>query len=425
MAREKFLSIKLLAESMFGEIHRIFWLIIAVGFLGGLTGAGYLKIMWMLQTKLGPAAWGPWPHVILMGATGLLIGLLTLYLGDPGNVELLVNNIHLLGGNEDIRQLRSLIPTSLISIAAGGAVGPEAPLVQTTGSIGTWLAERCHLPVQDKRILTITGMAAGLTVLFGSPLGAAIFALEILHRRGMEYYEALLPAVLGSLAGYAVFVAATGLDLAPIWSFPEMAPLTRSDIGWSVVIGVLAAAIAGLFTYLNLGLRWVFQWIPPLVRPVLGGVLLGLLAFWSPYALTFGESQITAIATAHLASGMFLVAALAKLLGSSLTLASDWKGGFIIPLFFIGAAFGQMVHGLFPQSNQVVIMSALMAGLLTGVTKTPLGSTVVVTEMAGLQLLPTTLIAAVISLLLTSEVGLIDTQRARDPGKTLPNPEAS
>ena len=82
-----------------------------------------------------------------------------------------------------------------------------------------------------------------------------------------------------------------------------------------------------------------------------------------------------------------------------------WRGGFIIPLFFIGVAAGRLTHLAFPGTNEVVLMAAFMAATNTGVTKTPLGSTLVVTQMAGLQLLPTTLIAAVVALLLTSEVG--------------------
>ena len=88
---------------------------------------------------------------------------------------------------------------------------------------------------------------------------------------------------------------------------------------------------------------------------------LGGLAFWSPYALTFGEAQINGLAFRKAALIVFLVAAAAKLVGT-----------------------------------------------------TPLGSTLVVTEMAGLQLIPMTLIAAVVSLFLTSEVGLIHTQRRRE-----------
>ena len=73
--------------------------------------------------------------------------------------------------------------------------------------------------------VTITGMAAGFTVLFGAPLGGAVFALEILHRRGLEYYEALMPAVIGSLCGYGVYVGITGVGLEPVWQLPAAGTL--------------------------------------------------------------------------------------------------------------------------------------------------------------------------------------------------------
>ena len=74
---------------------------------------------------------------------------------------------------------------------------------------------------------------------------------------------------------------------------------------------------------------------------------------------------------------------------------------------------GRFTHVLFPHTNEVVLMAALMAAVNCGVTKTPLGSTLVVTEMAGLRLLPPVLIASVLSLFLTSEVALIHSQRER------------
>jgi H+/Cl- antiporter ClcA len=83
-------------------------------------------------------------------------------------------------------------------------------------------------------------------------------------------------------------------------------------------------------------------------------------------------------------------------------------------MFFIGATVGRLGHLWLPGTNEAVIMAALMAAINVGVTKTPLGSTLVVTEMAGLQVLPTTLIAAIVALLLTSEVGLIHTQQHRE-----------
>ena len=81
----------------------------------------------------------------------------------------------------------------------------------------------------------------------------------------------------------------------------------------------------------------------------------------------------------------------------------------------MGVALGRFLHSLFPDTNVVVLMAALMAANNVGVTKTTLGSVLVVSEMAGIKVLPTTLLAALISLFLTSNVGLIESQRNREP----------
>jgi H+/Cl- antiporter ClcA len=405
---------RLFVEAFLGTRRKLFTFVVIVGLVSGCIGAVYLAAMHALQRVLWPTHWSTFPHLWVMVAAGLAVGVITRVLGNPGDVELLVNNIHVLGGAEDIKDLKSLIPVSLICIAAGGAMGPEAPLVQTTGSVGSWMARRWGLERDELRILTITGMAAGFTVLFGAPLGSAIFALEILHRRGLEYYEALLPAILGSLSGYLVYATLTGAGLRPIWHFPHAAPLRAVDLAWAIGCGAAGALVAVVFTYLTNFLRAALRTIPPGVRPVLGGLGLGLLAFWSPYALTFGEAQIDPLIARRAVVSVLVVAVLAKLLGTSLTLSSGWRGGFIIPLFFMGVTLGRLGHLTFHGTNEVVLMTALMAACNVGVTKTPLGSTLVVSEMAGLALAPTTLLAAVVSLFLTSEVGLIHTQRRRE-----------
>jgi H+/Cl- antiporter ClcA len=389
-------------------------LVVVVGISAGVVGAAYVGLLRLMERVLWPSHHGHTGQVLVLVGTGVAVAVLTRILGKPGDVELLVNNIHVLGGNEDIRDLRSLIPVSLLCIAAGGAMGPEAPLVQTTGSLGSWFGRRHSLSVDDVRILTITGMAAGFTVLFGAPLGSALFALEILHRRGLEYYEALLPAIVGSLAGYAVYLAATGVGLRPVWHFPAIGALRGVDLLWAVAAGAGGAAIAVVFTYLSSGLRWLFARLPDLPRPVLGGLALGLLALWSPYALTFAEAQIDPLVSHRLLVGALAVALVAKLLGTSITLSSGWRGGFIIPLFFMGVALGRIGHVVFPGSNETLLMAGCMAAACVGVTKTPIGSTLVVTEMAGLRLLPLTVIATLTALLLTNEVGLIHTQRDRE-----------
>ena len=230
-----------------GRTHRgVRWpmlvLVALVGVASGLVSAGFVAALRALTDVLGPEHWSDTTHLFVLGGVGAAIALITLLLGNPGDVELLVDNIHVSGGSSDIRDLRSLIPVSLLGIAAGSPIGPEAPLVQTTGSIGSWVGLRLRLHEDELRLLTISGMAAGFTVLLGVPLGSAVFALEILHRRGLEYYEALLPALVGALSGYGVYVAITGLGLDPALRLPAPA---------SVELGHLALAA---------GSAWPARW---------------------------------------------------------------------------------------------------------------------------------------------------------------------
>jgi chloride channel protein, CIC family len=388
-------------------------LVVVVGLASGLAGAAFVGTLRGLTEVLGPSNWNRWAELGVLAATGLVIAVLTRLLGNPGDVELLVDNIHVSGGRDDIRDLRALVPVSIVGIAVGSAIGPEAPLVQTTGSLGSWIARRYDLDRSDLRVLTITGMAAGFTVLFGAPLGSAIFALEILHRRGLGYAEALVPAILGALSGYAVYVSITGLGLEPVWSFPRAHPLEVLDLGIGVLAGIGGAVVAAAFTYAARGFRAGFRRMPAFARPVIGGLALGGLAFASPYALTYGENQITHVLDTRLLIGTLVVAGLVKLAASSMIVSAGWRGGFIIPLFFIGVVFGSAVSQALG-TDRTVTMAALMVACNVGVTKTVVGSTLVVAEMGGMPLLPPALVAAVVALFLTSRVSMIETQRDRE-----------
>jgi H+/Cl- antiporter ClcA len=244
-------------------------------------------------------------------------------------------------------------------------------------------------------------------------VGAALFALEILHRRGLQYYEALVPSLVGALVGYSINFALTGVGLAPVWHLPDAGRLHGGDLVWGLVCGLLGGAGALIFAGAVTTMRHATSRIPAGVLPVVGGVALAALSFWSPYALTNGETQVDHVASGKLGLAALGVAMAAKLAGVLVTLTGRWKGGFIIPLFFIGMAGGQLVHELIPHSNATVLMVGLAVALCVGVTKTPLGSTLVVTQMAGLAVLPMALTAAIVALLLTGEANVIETQRAR------------
>jgi H+/Cl- antiporter ClcA len=405
-----------------GDQGRFYRLVVAVGLISGLAGAAYIVVLNQLISWLGPGNWNRPIHLVVMGVTGLAIGGLTLWLGSPGETELLVDNIHVGGGPDDVRDLRSLIPVSLLGIGAGSAIGPEAPLVQTTGSLGSWLARRRNLAVDDRRVLTITGMAAGFTVLFGAPLGSALFALEILHRRGLQYYEALLPAGIGSLTGYVVYLIVRGVGVSTIWHFPSVGKLHATSLLVGLGAGIVGAVLATAFTYLTRLMRRLFHLIPAFVRPIIGGLALGGLAFASPFALTYGEKQLQVVINEKVVVGTLLLAVLAKFVATSTIMSAGWRGGFIIPMFFFGAALGQ-VAGHVMGIDSVVAMTALMAAINVGVTKTPYGSTLVVTEMAGVRVLPSTFLAAVVALVLTSRVSMIETQREREDPFMISGPE--
>jgi H+/Cl- antiporter ClcA len=304
----------------------------------------------------------------------------------------------------------------LLCVGVGGPLGPEAPLVTTTGSLSSWLGLRAGFERDQLRILSITGMAAGFTVLFAAPLGSAVFALEILHRRGLEYYEALIPAAAGSLCGYAVLTMATGAGLTPMWHLPSPHHLHTADLGYAVLAGVIGTFVGLAFTYLTVCLRWLAGFAPASSRPLIGAGALSLLAVASPYALTNGEVQISHLTVTNVAVGTLLLGAAAKLVASAVAMATGWRGGFIIPLFFIGFCLGRATEGHLPGGNSWVFAASLMVAANVAVTKTPIGSTLVVTEMAGMVLLPTTLIASLVSLVLSSPIGLIETQQERfDP----------
>lgn len=391
--------------------------VIIVGVGGGLIGAAYLAALRLVTEWIGPGSRAALGQTAIMVTVGIAIALITRLLGDSGNVELLVDNIHVLGGAEDLRQIRPLIPQSLLCVGAGGAMGPEAPLVQTSGAFGTWVAGRFRLDAHDMRVLTITGMAGGFSILFGAPLGAALFALEILHKRGLQYYEALVPALVGALIGFALNFGLTGLGLEPVWKLPAVGELTGGDLLWGVACGVIGAGGALLFAAAARLGHWAVSRVPVAVLPAVGGALLGALYWWSPFALTNGEMQVESIVTGGLTVGALAVAIVAKFAGVIVTLSGRWKGGFIIPLFFIGIAGGQLIHLLVPSTNATVLMVALAVALCVGVTKTPLGSTLVVAQMAGLALVPTALAASVIALVLTNRSTVIESQRARAPSE--------
>src|SRR5690606_23557170 len=124
------------------------------------------------------------------------------------------------------------------------------PLVQVTGSTGTWLGKLFRLKGEELRSLSIAGMASGFTALFGAPLGGSLFALEILHHKhAVEYYRAIIPAFVASSFSYLVFAIIIHLGLGPLWDLSAYEYSGIFDFAYAVVFAVAGAAIGWGFIY--------------------------------------------------------------------------------------------------------------------------------------------------------------------------------
>lgn len=401
--------------------------LLAVVYYAALQGALY--VVWERLAGISPASlpllptWNP-GIVVVTTAGGLLVGWLTRRLGSAGEIAAVVDNIHLRHGRIDVRQTPAMTATSLVSIAAGGSAGPEAPLVQIIGSLSSRLADRLRLDDRLVRTFTFCGMGAALGAFFGAPLGGALFALEIPHRRGIEYYEALLPAIVASIVSFFVFHACVGYE--PIlFHFSDVPRVELGTIVWGAAGGALGAGVASIFAivFRLLG-RVTERWeATPIRLAVAGGLVLGLLAQLSPLSLFWGEFQIDRIIhSAHDLSqgrsptsvaGWLVLLACVKVLAVSVTLRTGFRGGFIFPLMMIGAASGTAATMLVPAAPAAAVIIATMAATNVGITKTPVSTSVILVTLTGLGMTPVVIVAAIVSLLLTSRLHLIHTQRAR------------
>ncbi|PSO49462.1 MAG: voltage-gated chloride channel [Cyanobacteria bacterium SW_9_44_58] len=400
-----------------------------IGIFGGLVATVYYFIleamihgMWETLPALAKPHFPNWlspANYVWMATTigGFCVGVALYFLGLPGEMSQVVDKVHE-PGKIDIRKTPAMIIASLIAIASGGSAGPEAPLVQVNGSFGSWLGERFRLAKPSVRVLTFCGMSAALGAFFGAPIGAAIFALEIPHRRGLQYFEAIAPAIIAAILSFAVFRLNTGITIGGIYHFEQVPPLSPQNLLEGVILGGIGAVLAVMFIV-------IFRLIGKLLHPLehhrvilatMGGLAIGLIAFFFPQTLFFSEEQIkTVIETGSTMSvGLLLAIAVAKMFAISFTLHSGFLGGFIFPLFFIGANAGLAISMAVPEVHPTVGMVCLMAAVNVAVTKTPVSTSIILSVLSGTSMLPVIAITSFVSFILTSRITLIKTQRCRD-----------
>lgn len=363
---------------------RTFLLWAFLGLIGGIVAGAYWISLEFLTHTL--AVFDGWQVIPVMATCGALAGLVIHFIGDPGEIQLIVNNIRFNKGKLDPKNNPSMILSSLLCVASGGSLGPEAPLVQVTGSTGTWLGKLFRLKGEELRSLSIAGMASGFTALFGAPLGGSLFALEILHHEhAVQYYKAIIPALVASSFSYLVFAVIIHLGLGPIWNLSAYEYSGVFDFGYAVLFAIIGTAFGWGFIFCTKTLKSVFQQqpIPIYIKTLIGGVLLGIIAYYFPLTRYFGHHEINELLTKNFSLKLLFAVLIFKIIAISITVTSGWRGGFIIPLFFVGATLGLIIHHLFPGINATLAIVSCMAAINACVTRTPMSTTILLATLTG------------------------------------------
>lgn len=271
---------------------------------------------------------------------------------------------------------------SAITIGSGGAAGREGPIALITAGLGSVYATFTHHTNEERRLLLLAGMAAGLAAIFRTPMGTGVFAIEVLY--GNMEFE--VNALLYTMASSAVAYTVNGLFVgwAPLFSVPVSRAPGISSYIWYVVLGLASGLLATLLPVVFYRTRDLFHElpVPQWTKPAIGGLGVGLLALKFPQILAGGYGWIQEAMNNHLALGLLLFLAFAKLIAFALTVSSGGSGGVFAPSLFIGAMLGGAFAQLFHQPSAVFVVVG-MAAVFGAAAHVPVATMLMVTEMAG------------------------------------------
>ena len=368
-----------------------------------------------------PGVWRPWLFFLLPVLGGLVSGLIV-YTWAPEaeghGTDAMIDAFHRKRGN-----IRARVPflkaiATIATLGTGGAAGREGPIAQIGAGFGSWLGRRFGLTVRERRALLLAGTAGGLGAIFRAPLGGALTAVEVLYAEDFES-EALLPSIVSSVTAYAVFSSVFGYNR--IFALPETFAFRNPvELAFYGVLGLVCIPVGILYIKVFYGMRdKVFRKIPVPnhIKPMIGGIGIGLIGLFLPGVYGGGWGQIQLALFGQISLGLMLALAAGKILATSLTIGSGGSGGVFGPTLFIGGmmggAIGLIGHRFFPeivtQPGAYVLVG--MAAFFAGVANAPLGVLLMVCEMTGgYDLIAPLMLVSTIALLFTRKYSIYEKQ---------------
>jgi len=359
--------------------------------------------------------------LLFIPALGGLVSGLVVYLIAPEaeghGTDAMIEAFHYRGGYVRRRVPFVKILASALTIGTGGSAGKEGPIAQIGSGFGSFLASVLQLKPRTRRILLLAGAAGGIGAIFHAPLGAALFAPEVLYRETELEYEAILPCIVAAIVADSIFWQ---IDQRPALFFPGPVNFALVELVPYLIFGVVCAAVGFIYIKVFYGLRdHFFRRLPltKIFKPALGGIFLGLILFYYPQVMATGYGWVQMAMEGKILWGTMLLLALFKILATSCTISSGGSGGVFGPSVFIGAmlggAFGFFGHSLAPDwvihPNAFVLVG--IGGFFAGVAKVPIASIIMACEMSSSYnlLVPLMLVAAT-SFLLLGKTSLYEKQ---------------
>jgi CIC family chloride channel protein len=333
----------------------------------------------------------PWWVVMLAPAGGgLFVGLILRYalsarrtVAVPDVMEARVN------GGRGLKLGQGLISAtaSALSLGSGASAGREGPIVHLGASIAMTFSRHRNLPNSARRTLLASGAAGAVAASFNAPIAGVLFAQEVIL--GHFSIRTFVPLVLSSVVATILSQAWFG-DVAA-FVVPEYSIASYLEVPAFVLLGIVAALVAVLFQLAILSTDWTARNInmPLVMRPVVGGLMVGIMAIWYPEVLGVGYDTTDAALKDQLSIETMLILIVLKTAATAITLSSRFGGGVFSPALYLGAmtggAFGLTAAATFPQVGSSEGLYAIlgMGAVAAAVLGAPISTTVMVFELTG------------------------------------------